>query len=364
MNLIEKLYSIIIFISVLIGISLGQFSFVRINAEFFIVPLLVAMLYITFLQIPISDIKSSFRNLKFTSTTIIMNFVWTPILAWILAMLFLSDSPALWIGFIMLMVTPCTDWYIIFTSIAKGNVALSATILPLNLLLQIILLPFYLLTFGGTTGVIELSYLAESVLVVLFIPLSLSIFTKILLKNNLQLKEKLFSKVDLLPITFLSLVIIAMFSLQGKILFNFTKILLKNNIQLKEKLFSKVYLLPITFLSLAIIAMFSSQGQILIENLDLLWKITIPILLFFIINFIIGEKIGDFMKFNYADKASFSLTTLARYSPIALAIAITAFPEEPLIALTLVVGPLLELPILAIISQILLLIKNQGSNIE
>src|SRR5699024_5829299 len=319
MNLIEKLYSIIIFISVLIGISLGQFSFVRINAEFFIVPLLVAMLYITFLQIPISDIKSSFRNLKFTSTTIIMNFVWTPILAWILAMLFLSDSPALWIGFIILMVTPCTDWYIIFTSISKGNVALSATILSFHLLLQIILLPFYLLTFGGTTGVIELSYLAESVLVVLFITLSLSFFTKILLKNNLQLKEKLFSKVDLLPIT---------------------------------------------FLSLAIIAMFSSQGQILIENLDLLWKITIPILLFFIINFIIGEKIGDFMKFNYADKASFSLTTLARNSPIALAIAITAFPEEPLIALTLVVGPLLELPILAIISQILLLIKNQGSNIE
>src|SRR5699024_1053846 len=260
MNLIEKLYSIIIFMSVLIEFSLGQFSFVRINAEFFIVPLLVAMLYITFLQIPISDIKSSFRNLKFASTTIIMNFVWTPILAWILAMLFLSDSPALWIGFIMLVVTPCADWYIIFTSIAKGNVALAATILPLNLLLQIILLPSYLLTFGGTTGVIDLSYPAESVLAVLFIPLILCFFTKSFLKNNLQLKEKLFSKVDLLPIT---------------------------------------------FLSLAIIAMFSSQGQILIENLDLLWKITIPILLFFIINFIIGEKIGDFMKFNYADKASF-----------------------------------------------------------
>src|SRR5690625_6386572 len=111
-------------------------------------------------------------------------------------MLFQSDSPALWIGFIMLMVTPCTDWYIIFTSIAKGNVALSATILPLNLLLQIILLPFYLLIFGGATGVIELSYLVESVLVVLFIPLCLSFFSNILLKDNQQLKEKLFSKVD------------------------------------------------------------------------------------------------------------------------------------------------------------------------
>src|SRR5690625_893464 len=80
MSLIEKLYSFIIFISVIIGICIGQFEIVRGSAEFFIVPLLVIMLYITFLQIPIEDIKISFKNLRFTSSTIIMNFVWTPIL--------------------------------------------------------------------------------------------------------------------------------------------------------------------------------------------------------------------------------------------------------------------------------------------
>jgi len=53
------------------------------------------------------------------------------------------------------------------------------------------------------------------------------------------------------------------------------------------------------------------------------------------------------------------MTTLARNSPIVLAIAMTAFPEEPLIALTLVIGPLLELPILAMITQMLLLVKNR-----
>src|SRR5690625_3061769 len=98
MSLIEKLYSFIIFISVTIGIGIGQFEIVRGSAEIFIVPLLVIMLYITFLQIPIEDIKTSFKNLRFTSSTIIMNFIWTPILAWILAILFLSDNPALWIG--------------------------------------------------------------------------------------------------------------------------------------------------------------------------------------------------------------------------------------------------------------------------
>mgnify|MGYP002655655318 CR=1 FL=1 len=231
MNLIEKLYTLIIFLAVIIGISIGQAELIRANAESIIVPLLVAMLYITFLQIPIRDIKIAFKNIKFTYTSIMINFVWTPILAWLLAMVFLGDNPSLYIGFIMLMVTPCTDRYLIFTGIAKGNVALSTAILPLNLILQVILLPIYLLIFGGTTGVIELGFLVESLLVTLIIPLVLAVFTKILLKNKDQLRKSLVSNLSVLPII---------------------------------------------FLILAIAAMFASQGQLLLNHLELLWKITIP----------------------------------------------------------------------------------------
>lgn len=99
------------------------------------------MLSITFLQIPLQEIKKAFKNIKFTYTSVIINFVLTPILAWLLALVFLGDNPAIFIGSIMLMVTPCTDWYLIFTRISKGNVALSTAILPLKLILQVILLP-------------------------------------------------------------------------------------------------------------------------------------------------------------------------------------------------------------------------------
>jgi arsenite transporter len=187
MNLLEKLYTLIIFLAVVIGLSIGQVELIRANAESFIVPVLVAMLYITFLQIPIEEIKKAFRNLKFTYTSILINFVWTPVLAWLLAMVFLGDNPSLYIGFLMLMVTPCTDWYLIFTGMAKGNVALSTAILPLNLILQVLLLPVYLLLFGGTTGVIELGYLVESILIVLFIPMVLAVLTKYIVRNKQQL---------------------------------------------------------------------------------------------------------------------------------------------------------------------------------
>lgn len=135
--------------------------------------------------------------------------------------------------------------------------------------------------------------------------------------------------------------------------------ILRNKQTYRDKLVSKLSKLPIIFLSLAIVTMFASQGQLLLENLDLMWQITIPILLFFILNFLVGQKIGSMMKFQTSDKVSLSLTTLARNSPIALAIAMTAFPDQPLIALTLVIGPLLELPILAVISQVLLLMARR-----
>ncbi|SDI66917.1 arsenic resistance protein [Alteribacillus bidgolensis] len=311
MNIVEKLYSIIILTAVFIGLVIGQFEIIKSHANWLIFPLLLVMLYFTFISIPLKSIKKSSQNRKFTFTSLVINFVWTPVFAWGLASLFLSDHPALAIGFIMLMVTPCTDWYLIFTGIAKGNTPLSASILPINLLLQLLLLPFYLFVFSGTAGFVDFSILAESILLVLLLPLLLAVITNTFFPGPL-----------------------------------------------KEKIQSMAVNTPIVFLSLAIAAMFASNGHLLLEHLDLLWKLTLPVLVFFAVNFLAGLKVGSVMKFAYQDKVSLSLTTLARNSPIALAVALTAFPGEPFIALTLIIGPLLELPLLAGISQLLLLTRK------
>ena len=107
--------------------------------------------------------------------------------------------------------------------------------------------------------------------------------------------------------------------------------------------------------------MFASQGKYLLQNMNVVLLLLVPVLLFFIINFLLGQFIGRMMHLSYKDTVSLSLTTLARNSPVALAIAVTAFPDEPLIALALVIGPLIELPVLACVSQVLLLIKKNGN---
>src|SRR5699024_5629605 len=67
--------------------------------------------------------------------------------------------------------------YLAFTGIAKGNVSLSTSVLPINLILQVVFLPIYLLLFSGTIDTIPISMLIESILIILFILFSLSYFT-------------------------------------------------------------------------------------------------------------------------------------------------------------------------------------------
>lgn len=312
MDNINKFQSLIILLMVLIGIILGQINIIQTYSEYIIMPSLIIMLFLVFIQIPLKDITKSFKNIKFTLTAVLINFVWTPILIFFLGKFFLQNSPELLIGFIMLMVTPCTDWYLIFTAIAKGNVALGASILPLNFILQLLLLPVYVFLIGGSSVNVDILNLTQGMIVSLFIPLLLAtIFREI-------------------------------------------KINKKGLSYFEENISPKACDYQGYFLNLAIISMFASQGKVLLKNPQVLLQLLLPVLLFFIINLVIGQVVGRKIKLSTEDNVALSLTTLARNSPIALTIAVSAFPNEPLISLALVIGPLIELPVLFLVSKILL----------
>lgn len=309
MDKINKYQTVIIILAVIIGLLFGQFDLVAQYSSNLIVPLLMTMLFGLFLSLDLKKLRSSFLNLKFSVSNIIINFIWTPIFAYILGSIFLSQELALWIGFVMLMVTPCTDWYLVFTGVAKGNVPLSTAILLINLILQVVLLPIYLMIFFGETGNIELASIVKSILLVLVVPFVLALLAKkvILYKNN---------------------------SLTGSIHF-FTKS-------------------QVIFLALAVVAMFASEGKNLTDNPNIIYILLIPVLVFFTVTFVLAQLVSRILTFNYEDKVSLTMTTMARNSPISLAIAVAAFPEQPLIALSLIIGPLIELPVLVIAAQLLL----------
>ena len=118
--------------------------------------------------------------------------------------------------------------------------------------------------------------------------------------------------------------------------------------------------LQIWFLALAVFCIFASQGELLFTNLDSVIGIFIPLIIFFMANTIIDLLLSEKINFTYQEYASLTMTTLARNSPLALAIAINSFPGHELISIALVIGPLIELPVLYIVSRFCLWVKDSG----
>jgi ACR3 family arsenite efflux pump ArsB len=104
--------------------------------------------------------------------------------------------------------------------------------------------------------------------------------------------------------------------------------------------------------------LFNSESSVLLDNLNSIWILFIPLIIFFVTNTILDYYLSRRLNFNYEEYASLTFTTLARNSPLALAIAISSFANNELIAISLVIGPLIELPVLYIISRVLLKIRK------
>lgn len=108
-------------------------------------------------------------------------------------------------------------------------------------------------------------------------------------------------------------------------------------------------------------AMFASKGRNLLKSLNVAAVLLIPIVLFYVINFILAQTVGKGFRYSYEDKASLTLTTIAKNSPMTLGVALMAFPDEPLIHLIMIIEPLIELPAMMLITRILLIIRNRTS---
>ena len=292
MDFVEKIEPIIIFFAIILGLLFSNVGIIAQNTGNLITPFLCLMLFGLFLEIPLNELKNSFKNVKFSLTSLIINFLWTPLFGYFLGTLFLKGNIDILIGFFMLILTPCTDWYLVFTKLAKGNLTLSLSILPINLIYP---------------------QLAYSLLIVIVIPFIASQIVKFILKDKLR-----------------------------------------------DKVINSFGSLQIWFLSLAVFCIFASQGKLLYSNLESIVKIFIPLIIFFTANAIIDLLLSEKINFTYPEYASLTMTTLARNSPLALAIAINSFPSHELIAMALVIGPLIELPILYIVSRFCLWIKNSG----
>ncbi|MFN3847447.1 MAG: arsenic resistance protein [Paracoccaceae bacterium] len=111
-------------------------------------PILGLLLFTTFTQVPLVHLAEGFRDRRFMAAILSGNFLFIPVLVWGLIW-FLPDDPAVRLGVLMVLLVPCTDWFITFTHLAGGDTGRAIAVTPVNLLVQLALLPVFLWLFMG-----------------------------------------------------------------------------------------------------------------------------------------------------------------------------------------------------------------------
>ncbi|QOR40757.1 arsenic resistance protein [Billgrantia diversa] len=129
------------------GLAVGTALPVRVGIlEALLWPLLGALLYVTFTQVPLTQLRSAWRATRFMMAAVMGNFLLLPLIAWGLASLFAAE-PAVRLGLLLVLLVPCTDWFITFSHLGGGKAQYAIAFSPISLLLQLALLPFYLWLF-------------------------------------------------------------------------------------------------------------------------------------------------------------------------------------------------------------------------
>ncbi|MBZ5486115.1 arsenic resistance protein [Halomonas aquamarina] len=171
-------------------------------------PLLGLLMYTTFSQIPLSSVARRLTDGRFIAALLVGNFIAIPAFL-ALAVHWLPLSPAVLVGVLLVLLVPCTDWFISFTHLGKGDTSRAVAAAPLLLLVQMGALPAYLWLFLGT----EWFQLALSASLVsafaglVMLPLALAGLTEYLGSRHKRIRRTL-EHLGILPVPLLAMVVL------------------------------------------------------------------------------------------------------------------------------------------------------------
>ena len=140
---------------------------------------LAALLFVTFLQVPARELLRSLRAGRFRGAALMVNFVVVPLL--VAAMFgFLPADQAVRLGVLLVLLTPCVDYVVVFSGLAGGSSGRLLAAIPLLLIAQMVLLPVFLVLFmgSGLAEIIDFAPFLEAFLVLIVIPLALAWLTQ------------------------------------------------------------------------------------------------------------------------------------------------------------------------------------------